>query len=645
MILAAGLVLCGSSRAVSDPAADIAAQQATQISILKTGAPPEKALACKRLAIYGDKQAVSTLAPLLRDPELASWARIALEAIPGPEADAALLKAAKKLHGLLLVGAINSIGVRRDTKAVGTLIGRLKNSDVEVASAAAVALGHIGGDKAATALQKALKTAPKTVRPAVAEGCVLCAEQFFASGDATRAVALYDAVRAAELPRNKILEATRGAILARGPAGLPLLLEQLNSSDPAFFGIGLRTARELAGPEVTSALVSELAAVPEERKAFLLLAIADRRDPSAQPAIDAAAQKGPQKLRLTAVGILDRQDNPASLPVLLAVASDTDPALKAAAVSALARLSAASVDGDIVTRLASANGKTKIALIEVASQRRLENALPAIVAAANDPDPALRTAAVQALGVLGREKEAGDLVLVLQKHSAEKERGEIETALVALSARTGARAVPNLLVLEQNSDPALRIVGLHVLASAGGPDALNAVKTALEDREESVQDEAVRALSTWPNNWPEDDAAAEPLLALAKSGKKTSHQVLGLRGYLLFVQGDKKLTTADKASRVKQAMPYIKRPEEQRQAIAILGAAPTVESLDMLLELADQSAVADDACAALCQVGGEKVPAISPEQRHKALETAAAKTSNADTKKKAQDLLKAADGK
>ena len=52
--------------------------------------PAEKALACKQLAIYGAKDAVPALAPLLSDPELASWARIALEAIPGPAADAAL---------------------------------------------------------------------------------------------------------------------------------------------------------------------------------------------------------------------------------------------------------------------------------------------------------------------------------------------------------------------------------------------------------------------------------------------------------------------------------------------------------------------------------------------------------------------------
>ena len=36
------------------------------IEVLRTGAPAEKAIACKKLAIYGSKDSVPLLAPLLR---------------------------------------------------------------------------------------------------------------------------------------------------------------------------------------------------------------------------------------------------------------------------------------------------------------------------------------------------------------------------------------------------------------------------------------------------------------------------------------------------------------------------------------------------------------------------------------------------
>ena len=61
--------------------------------------------------------------------------------IPGEEADQALRDAAESLKGQLLVGMLNSIGVRADSKAVDLLTKKLKDGDAEVASAAAVAPG------------------------------------------------------------------------------------------------------------------------------------------------------------------------------------------------------------------------------------------------------------------------------------------------------------------------------------------------------------------------------------------------------------------------------------------------------------------------------------------------------------------------
>jgi HEAT repeat protein len=159
------------------------------ITLLKSDGPKaEKALACKKLAIFGGKEAVPALAPLLTDPELTSWARIALEAIPGPEASDALRRALDKVQGRVLVGVINSIAVRQDPKAVSGLIKKLNGSDPDVSSAAAVALGRIGGTKAGEALSKALVSAPEAVRPAVAQGCILCAERFIAQGKRPEAV-------------------------------------------------------------------------------------------------------------------------------------------------------------------------------------------------------------------------------------------------------------------------------------------------------------------------------------------------------------------------------------------------------------------------------------------------------------------------
>ena len=629
-------------RAAASGARDFSPQKQRElIRVLQSGAAPEnKAIACKELAVCGTRDAVPALAALLSDPRLASWARIALEAIPGPAADAALRRATGKLSGQLLIGAINSIAVRRDAKAIPGLVKKLKDTDPDVASAAAVALGRIGGLKAANALTPSLATAPTGVRPAVAEGCILCAERLLAQGKAADAVKLYDAVRQAGVPKQRILEATRGAILARKTAGTPLLLEQLRSPDKAFFAIGLRMARELPGLEVTEALVAELNRCPPDRQTLLLLAVADRGDAAAYSAVLAAARNGATQARIVAIGALERRGNGSSVPVLLEAAVASDPAVAAAALAALTRLPGNEVDAALLDGLPQATGKMRQTLIELAGRRYTSQALPAILGFAKDGDAGIRGAAVQAIGALGDDQQVKPLVQLLQANQNPKERAELEAALVSICGRDGARCVPHLLPLTDSSEGALRIIALHLLASAGGPEALASVKPAIDDVDEAVRDEAVRTLSTWPNNWPEESGVAEPLLTLAKYSRKTSYQVLGLRGYLQYVQGDRQIKDDDKVQKVSEVLPLIKRPEEQRLAIGVIGAIPTAPALKLLLTFTADPAVADDACAAIVKLAGEKAAGIPGEQRRQALQAVIEKSKSAATKNKAKAALK-----
>ncbi len=627
--------------AAGDSAATRKEKEQSLIKIIESNAPPQdKAIPCKQLAIYGSKDAVPALAPLLPNADLSSWARIALEAIPDPEAGAALRDAIGKVQGRLLVGVINSIGVRKDAGSVPTLIARLGDTDPDVASAAAVALGHIGGDAAAGALTPLLGIAPEKVRPYVAEGCILTAEKYLSDGNAAQAVKLYDAVRQANVPKQKTLEATRGVILARGAEGFNLLAEQLKSDDQARVGIGLRTARELRGKQITESLAALLAQLPAERQPMLLLAIADRSDPAVQPAIVNAAKHGSKEVRMAAVRAMDRFGGVVCVPVLLEAAGSDDAALAEAAKTTLSRLSGGEIDAELLARMPQATGKTRQALFELAAMRRIESATAAVAAGLDDADAGIRGAAVQALGVIGTDQQLVGIVKALEKTQNSTERNNIEKSLISIAKRSGSKSIAPLIPLTKNAAGEIRIIGLHALAAAGGPDALAAVKSGIDDKEEMVQDEAVRTLSTWPNNWPEDTAAGEALAALAKSGKKMNHQVLGLRGYLQYLQGNTKLSGTDKSARVGEVMSLLNRPEEKRLAIAALGAAPTVRSLELLTTLATDAAVAEDAYSSLVALADKEIAGASKEQLRSALQTVRDKTKNERTRNRANEALK-----
>ncbi len=102
-----------------------------------------KAKACQQLAVVGDRTAVPALAALLAHPQLSHYARFGLEPLPDASVDEALRAALEKVQGKLLVGVINSVGIRKDARALNALARLRRDSDPEVAKAADAALARI----------------------------------------------------------------------------------------------------------------------------------------------------------------------------------------------------------------------------------------------------------------------------------------------------------------------------------------------------------------------------------------------------------------------------------------------------------------------------------------------------------------------
>jgi hypothetical protein len=176
----------------------------------------QKAIACKKLAFVGGKDAVQPIAALLGHPQLSCYARFALEPNPDPSVDEALRDALPKAQGRLKIGVITSIGVRKDAKALDMLAKLIDDSDVEIACAAAAAVGMIGGVQASRTLQTALGRTKLPLFPVVARAALLCAEGLMTSNRA-RALDLYTQLNAETMPKPVRLAAIR-VLNAASPA-------------------------------------------------------------------------------------------------------------------------------------------------------------------------------------------------------------------------------------------------------------------------------------------------------------------------------------------------------------------------------------------------------------------------------------------
>jgi hypothetical protein len=181
----------------------------------------QKSKACMRLAAVGAKEAVLALAALLGDPQLSHCARFGLVPIPDPSVDDALRGALKTVKKDLLVGVINSIGQRKDAKAVKGLAKLLYQPDPQLAEAAAAALGCISGPQASKALQDGLAKTKGAVRAAVAAAGLVCAEGLMSQGDRKGALALYGTLGRSDMPKSVRLAAMHSTIVAETSLNRP----------------------------------------------------------------------------------------------------------------------------------------------------------------------------------------------------------------------------------------------------------------------------------------------------------------------------------------------------------------------------------------------------------------------------------------
>ena len=584
-----------SNIALADGPATSPEKEQELLAVLKSdAAPADKAITCKQLAIYGSAAAVPELAKLLPIPELSSWARIALESIPGPEADEALRTATESLQGRLLVGAINSIGVRRDAAAVAALSGKLKDADAEVAAAAAVALGRIGNDDASKALRTALADSSPEVRSFVAEGCVLCAERLHSEGKSADAIAIYDEVRAADVHLQRIVEATRGAILARGQDGIPLLVEQLHADDRTLFRLALGTAREFPGSEIDQVLVTEMTKSPDDRAALIVQAMADRKDTVVLTAILKAAEQGPLAVRLSAVDALARVGDVTCLNSLLKIAVDKDAELSVAAIDTLAELPGDNVNAQIVALLPKAEGATYPLLIELVGKRRIE-AVPQLLKALDNNSGVVRTAALVALGETVSLQQLSVLIdqVVAPKKAEDAEIAQkaLKAASIRMADREACAKELSAAVDRVKSVPVKGTL-LQILGAMGGTNALQAVGKAAKSTDAQLQDISSRLLGEWMT-----EDAAPVLLELAKI-PSNPYQVRALRGYIRIAR-QFVLPDAKRTEMCQTAFDAARQTAEKKLVLDILKRYPTVDNLKMSIKLMKVPELKDDATQAM----------------------------------------------
>lgn len=574
------------------------------ITILKsTAGAPAKWAACQQLRLIGTASSVPALAAELTHERTGHAARHALEGIPAPEAGAALRNALGQASGLMKAGLIDSLGWRRDTKALPLLKPLLSDADATVASSAAAALGRIGGTEAVTALSAARDQAPPDVQRVVLESLLQCAERLASLHDGSAAAAIYRDLFDSKFPEQIHAAAWRGLALSDAAQRAQLVADALAGADRSIQAVALQLVRELADPQVIKAALSQWSTLPPESQVAVLDAHVRSGEGSLDTVRTAAASRH-LSVRIAAWQALAGSSDASFIPALVKAAATGELAERDVARETLSRLRGPAAGKALLASLDHADAPEKAELLRALGARGDTAAASVLLRHARAESDPVRRAALESLRQLAVTDTLAPLLDLAANANSDAAREPVLHALYAVCQASPDKAASARLVVQTMAQLSIteRRRLLPLLAELGTSDALNAAQSATRDPDPELAKEAVRVLAQWPNAAP-----APHLLELARAGADATLQILALRGAVglagLETDAGMRLTL------LRQAMAAAQRATEKKQVLGQAGQIPSTETLDFVTIYLDDPALAREAALAAVAIAEKLAPA------------------------------------
>ncbi len=574
--------------------------------------------ACKQLGIIGSNRALPALSDLLKSNETAGIACLALTTYPPGNADEVLRDALKSATGTARIQIINTLGDRRDAKAVKLLAQAATDPDLAVARAAIAALGKIGNPAAWKAMDSFAKGANPDLRTALMEATVRCADGLAAAGDRKTATAIYEGLLASSQPAY-IRRAALDALLRLDQAQAEQrILAVLHGSDSTLKPVAIAFVRALPARNASEIFAAQLTNLPPQEQVWMIDSLAARGDVAACTAIGSSLALPDTAVRRAAIGALGRVGNTWCVPLFAHALNRSADAEEGRAIeSALIDIpGGAPTDQAISTLLKQSAGNARAHLITALARREGPAANQLLLAEAAQSDPAVAKAGLRALAKTATGKELGPLVELVATARDAEVRSEAESAATQVIARTDPSARSSAPVREaqsgaQSSESRIALLGL--LSACGDAPALTALKAATADSEPRISAAAVRALADWP-----DASAWDALAAIYRQPGSEAARGLALRGLVRLAGEENVHPDAKLVERYRQLLAEARGDADLRLILGALGGAAQPGALQLALPLLGNAGVRAEAEVAVRKIA-EAIKAQHPQAAQEAL--------------------------
>lgn len=566
-------------------------------------AKPARVWLLRKIEPLGREEAVEGLAALFDDddPRIRELARRALQNNPTPSAARALRdELASTDDPDWQIALINALGARRDSASVDQIAGFTDSDDNRLAWAAVAAMGDVGGSEATDRLCALRRSDRSDLREPATDALLRIADRLAADGQPGRAAAIFHDIHDSSETDVERIASLRGIAATERADAMPLLLDVIrNDRDAGMRRFAARLTEEIPGSRATSLLLAELDGAKVETSVLLLDALGSRGDKSATQRVVTATTDSVPEVRVAALRALERLGD-ASLVMLLAeAASISSGEERAAARETLSHMRGEAADEQILASVGDAESPVRVELIKALHARASAGATPVLLKAARSKDEAVRVAAMEALGDVGREADLPAMVNLLVTMDGDDARQAAEDAVVNVCRRIEDDERRTKPVVEGfiGAPTVAEASLIRVLGRLGGERALAIMRATVNHPEEEVRDATIRVLADWSTAEVMND-----LLDIAKTSDDEVHRVLALRGYVRLVRLPSDREPEETFRLLKGAMILARQVETKKQVLAALGGVMHLDALHYALSYLGDPELTPEAAAAALEI-------------------------------------------
>ncbi len=566
-----------------------------------------KAFLIRQVQQAGKRESIKPLRGYLDDDRLCDPATQALLAIGSKQSEKALLKALKTATGANRVTIVKALGEMRAEEATKKILPFAADENTELRQVALFALANIGDPLAEKAVNAVSLGAPSYERTRAPALYLLYARRLGERGHTAQTAGICrKLIVHYTAPQESHIACSALTLLVDtlGENAFADLLQAMDARDPELRARALDLAGRIPGEKATAGWIERLEGAPPDVQAQIIAMLGRRGDPEALPVLREKLKSPHKAVKLASIPAAARLGGEEVFSDLLSLLrtdqQDQITVVKQALMGFPSRL----LISGAVKILDKVPIPSRVALMEILSERRAKEYRDIFFAGAENDNPGIRQAALSGLANLAGPQDMPRLIAMLLEADDSRAIRLIQDAIVAAADQIEDREkrAGLLIAALQEAEEHKQSDLLRPLPRIGGQEALETVIARTKSENLQVKTAAISVLADWP-----DFGAAEELSRIWQDTDSPKYLLVAVRGYVRLVH-ESSMAPEAKLDRYKEVLGRVSYPAAKAIVLGPLGAVPSVEAFKIAAAFLEVPELRSQAAGAVARLAFSDIP-------------------------------------